>query len=972
MALRDEAVQELSIQLECTLSPSREVRVPAEQALRNLQSRQNFGLLLLASIENDNANIQTRIAGAIHFKNFVKEHWKVVEEKDNVIHVSDREQIKASIVDIMLKAPSSVQKQLSTAIAIIGQEDFPLKWPTLIQSMQVKFASGDFHVINGVLQTAASIFEKYSFEMKSQKLWEEIKFVLDNFAQPFTNLLVATMDLGNQHASNPVALKVIYGSLVNISKIFYYLNYQDLPEFFEDNMKLWMTHFHSLLVSNQMLLETQDDDEPGVLEELKSQICDNIGLYAHKYEEEFSPYMQQFVTAVWNLLLSMGPQIKYDSLASNAIQFLASVADRQQYKSLFEDPNVLGSICEKVIVPNIEMRQCDVELFEDNAEEYIRRDLEGSDVDTRRRAACDLVKGLSRYFEAQITEIFGAYVKRMLDHYDTNPSAHWKSKDAAIYLVTSLATRAKTAKHGITQTNQLVDLTDFYSKYILPELEDRSKINDLPVIRSSAIKYLLTFRSQLPPLVAKTVLPNLIVFLRAESQVTHTYAAAAIDKILIIKSSPEGGQTRALITSQDLAPLSEELLAGLFGAFTLPGSTENEYVMKCVMRSFSTLQDALIPFLATLLPNLTQKLQQAAKNPTRPHYNHYLFESLSLSIKIVCRSQPQAVSNFETVLFPVFQEILQSDVQEFIPYTFQILSVLLELRSGPIPQVYMDLFSFLLMPALWDRPGNISPLVRLLQAYVRLGSDSIINMKKLEPLLGVFQKLIASKSNDHEGFYLMQTMIEVFSCADIQPYILNVFRLLFTRLTSSKTTKYVKHLIVFLLSYVMKYDGNSLEQVVDAIQPGMFGMVLERLIVLEVQKVNGSRERKICAFGMIKLLCGTDNMLEGKYSSFWVPTLQALVGLFELPEDDSVPESEHFVEIENTPGYQSTYSQLVFACKQQEDNLAQLDGRIELAKSISRCSTKHPGKLLPLINQMQEAPKQFLQSYLAKAGMNLN
>lgn len=30
--------------------------------------------------------------------------------------------------------------------------------------------------------------------------------------------------------------------------------------------------------------------------------------------------------------------------------------------------------------------------------------------------------------------------------------------------------------------------------------------------------------------------------------------------------------------------------------------------------------------------------------------------------------------------------------------------------------------------------------------------------------------------------------------------------------------------------------------------------------------------------------------------------LQALIGLFELPEDDSVPDDEHFVEVEETPG----------------------------------------------------------------------
>lgn len=80
---------------------------------------------------------------------------------------------------------------------------------------------------------------------------------------------------------------------------------------------------------------------------------------------------------------------------------------------------------------------------------------EGSDVDTRRRAACDLVKGLSRYFESQITSIFGKYIESMLQKFYAAPAQNWKSKDAAIYLVTSLATRAKTAKHGITQTNQV-------------------------------------------------------------------------------------------------------------------------------------------------------------------------------------------------------------------------------------------------------------------------------------------------------------------------------------------------------------------------------------------------------------------------------------------------------------------------------------------------------------------------------------
>lgn len=56
----------------------------------------------------------------------------------------------------------------------------------------------------------------------------------------------------------------------------------------------------------------------------------------------------------------------------------------------------------------------DEELFEDNPEEYIRRDIEGSDIDTRRRAACDLVRALTRHFEAIVISNFSQYVQAML------------------------------------------------------------------------------------------------------------------------------------------------------------------------------------------------------------------------------------------------------------------------------------------------------------------------------------------------------------------------------------------------------------------------------------------------------------------------------------------------------------------------------------------------------------------------------
>lgn len=61
---------------------------------------------------------------------------------------------------------------------------------------------------------------------------------------------------------------------------------------------------------------------------------------------------------------------------------------------------------------------------------------------------------------------------------------------------------------------------------------------------------------------------------------------------------------------------------------------------------------------------------------------------------------------------------------EFVPYIFQILSMLIELQQNELT-CYMALFPHLLVPVLWERPGNIPPLVRLLQAIIEKGSKHI-------------------------------------------------------------------------------------------------------------------------------------------------------------------------------------------------------------------------------------------------------
>uniref|UniRef100_A0A2C9K086 Exportin-2 n=1 Tax=Biomphalaria glabrata TaxID=6526 RepID=A0A2C9K086_BIOGL len=890
-------LEAMSGYLQQTLSPDQDIRRNAEKFLESVECNLNYPLLLLHLMDKDQVESHIRVSSAITFKNYIKRNWKVAEGWQDKIHKDDREAIKQYIVGLMLKSPEQVQKQLSDAISIIGREDFPKKWPNLLSEMISKFETGDFNVINGVLQTAHSIFKRYRHEFKSQELWEEIKFVLDNFATALTELFKATMNLATTHANDPKALKVIFGSILLICKIFYSLNFQDLPEHFEDNMKVWMDYFLALLSVDNKLLQTSDESEAGLLEQIKSQVCDNVALYAQKYDEEFSPHLPGFVTAIWSLLISTGQGVKYDLLVSNAIQFLASVAERPAYKALFDNTDTLASICEKVVVPNMQLRDADEELFEDNPEEYMRRDIEGSDVDTRRRAACDLVQALCKSFEGPVIQNFSRYVQALLENYGKNPNANWKSKDAAIFLVTSLAAKGQTQKQGVTQTSELVNITEFYQAHILPDLKSNN-MNEMPILKADIIKYLMVFRNQ--------VMSCIGVY-------NYRFSLEETNKVRDCRLNHSSRQLFSFAT-------------------------------KAIMRTMSLLQDHIIPMIPQLLMGFKAKLLLVSKNPSKPHFNHYLFECLCVAIRASCKKHPEAVTVFEEALFLPFTDILQQDVQEFIPYVFQILSLLIEQHPGKIPETYMALFPHLLAPVLWERPGNIPPLVRLLQAYIHKGADQI-EADKLNGLLGVFQKLIASKTHDHEGFYLLNYIIEFMPKEIVTPYLKQVFMLLFQRLSNSKTTKYIKSLLVFFCLYTIKYSATSLIELIDGLQAKMFAMVIERLFLQDLQKISGNTSKKICAVGVTNILTEADSMLTGDYASLWPKLLQALIGLFELPEDSSVPDDEHFIEIEDTPGYQTAYSQLAFAGKHDHDPLAGFvdDPKVNLAKHLEKMSVRRPG-----------------------------
>ena len=58
-----------------------------------------------------------------------------------------------------------------------------------------------------------------------------------------------------------------------------------------------------------------------------------------------------------------------------------------------------------------------------------------------------------------------------------------------------------------------------------------------------------------------------------------------------------------------------------------------------------------------------------------------------------------------------------------------------------------------------------------MQAYLKKAGPQIVAANQLPGLLGVFQKLIASKALDHEGYKLLDSMMEHVRFAGLQQYL---------------------------------------------------------------------------------------------------------------------------------------------------------------------------------------------------------
>jgi exportin-2 (importin alpha re-exporter) len=672
--------------------------------------------------------------------------------------------------------------------------------------------------------------------------------VLDKIFMPLTELFVAYSNgapMDNSRITNLTKMVSIYHSLLS----------QDLPEIVEDNLKAWIDTFTKLFSLT---------DLPGVenstLDALWDEVCIVITVYAQRYEEEIQPHMQTMVTLIWNAL--NGTKAKGGQFTKSGLLFIATLAVRPHYQELFVGEGIIEMLLGNVIWPNVSYSDEDRDLLEDDPVAFFKQDLDGFDKETVRGAAVELLRALSSRFEEKVVQIISPVINSEVQKYHENPAANWKSMNAVCSTIVAICSKTETQKYGATNVSSLINVNDFCTSIILPEL--RKEQNHLLIV-ADAFKFIVTFRNQLTPDILTQFFIEKIAdkYLRpsgAENPILRLYAAFAIERLLMVK-----------IIRDNKAELNGYLLTfsdNLIASLSQPMSCDNCYILKCLYRCITYLQPETLASKCLAFTEIMQSLIDVALRKTilvDTLAVHFGFETICWFIKKCYILPPGSRYQFyHTCVLEIIYSILKSDNRDFVPYALQLACELIEQFGHEIEQgndkiptdEYETFFGNLINSDIWQQGVNVPAFVMVLRSYIRRLPRIALSGDNAGALGRLAIRFINSKLNDQHGFLLASQFIRYLDRVNGLSSR-DIFFAILQRLTTGRTSKFVRHLFVFWMRYIAIRGPKKFEEVLNNIQQGIFQNAYQRVIISDGGKdskyATNVAEKRYIIIGIIQM-----------------------------------------------------------------------------------------------------------------------
>ncbi|GIQ83485.1 hypothetical protein KIPB_004817, partial [Kipferlia bialata] len=288
----------------------------------------------------------------------------------------------------------------------------------------------------------------------------------------------------------------------------------------------------------------------------------------------------------------------------------------------------------------------------------------------------------------------------------------------------------------------------------------------------------------------------------------------------------------------------------------------NQYVLSLVpsLLSYATVYPCSV--LVQISEHLLNAITEIAKNPTHPEFNHSAFEAIGCAVAALKTQLDQAPSQeVQSALATVtartiaaFQVVSAADVEEFVPYLFQLLSLVVLAHSGlALPaQLGGGLFASTYNSDNYKHSANVPALIMLLRAYLRAAKDTV--RPQLQAVFGVAAHLMGRESQNHHGFDMMMEIAHAFGpeCVPALPAIIST-ALQGLQKQGRITPKYKRRCIVLFSQLSIILGPEPVVAAFASAGPTLLDQVVATQIQPHIGFVKQPTERATAAVGLARL-----------------------------------------------------------------------------------------------------------------------
>ncbi|GAW80393.1 hypothetical protein, conserved [Plasmodium gonderi] len=337
----------------------------------------------------------------------------------------------------------------------------------------------------------------------------------------------------------------------------------------------------------------------------------------------------------------------------------------------------------------------------------------------------------------------------------------------------------------------------------------------------------------------------------SEKVMIHSYACLCINRILNQQISNELSES---IFSTCIMKILNRLLFLL--KYHIHMRVLNEYILITIMRIFIIFSEKLENLYVTVLLILDNTIKTIINDSHNPLFNHYLFELLTIVISLIYKSHNvRSINQVEEIIICTFSQILQVYIHDFIPYIFQILSIIID-NTSTIQKVHIKILTNLYEMDLWKSTvGNANGIICVLQSYFKkyhLFQEIIKN--NMQQLFNIYHYCLSNKKISTDSFQIVLIIFTYLPLESYKTYLKPLFVLLFTFIQQYKND-IIKIKVVHTLSIlVLKIDVTLFIDIVEQIHTGLIFNILKNLYMPILDKLINVNEKIIIFLALTKLI----------------------------------------------------------------------------------------------------------------------